>query len=639
MHIELNPGLNLLVGENDSGKTAIVDAIKFVVSTQSYEYDRLEDEDFFIPDNAGEEERATEMKIECIFRGFTPSEAAKFLEWMNFEKDENDASIYFLRVIYKGRRENGRIYRDIKAGHEDQGSLLDEKARDLLRAVYLKPLRDAKQELSPRKNSRLAQVLHSHKDFADKENHPLKTVISEANKNIEDYFVLELTDSSNSDNKVGTEEVSADERQEETTSDSIHKTQVLNQINDSLKHFSSINHSLKSNISISDMSLKAILEKLSLSVSSDKVGLGSNNLLFIATELLLLQTEMYDGLKLSLIEEIEAHLHPQAQLRLINYLQTEIGQSEENIQLILTSHSPNLASKIELQNLIICKNGKAFNMGAKYTKLEEGDYLFLERFLDATKANLFFAEGVILVEGDAENILIPTIAEIIDLSLSRYGVSVVNVGSTAFLRYSRIFQRNDAEINMDIPVSIITDCDVRPDNYYEVINKDHPEGEYSERIKIGIEKKELYYNVMPIKSFIAPFWTLEYVIALSVLKKDFYTAVLYAQKIENSNSIGLTPEKETEVNEEVEKNLKEWNEQGWNNEQIAFEIYYNIMLRKSRPKSKSTSKAIVAQCFAKILSEYPKEDIKKILVDDTTHLKYIVDAIRYATPGRVPSGE
>ena len=598
----------------------------------------MEDEDFFIPDNAGEEERTTEMKIECIFRGFTTSEAANFLEWMSFEKDESGSSIYFLRVILKGRRENGRTYRDIKAGHEDQGLLLDEKARDLLRAVYLKPLRDAKQELSPRKNSRLAQILHSHKDFADKENHPLKIVINEANKSIEDFFVLEFTDSSNGEDEVEREHISTD-NQPELTQVSANKTQVLNQINDSLEHFSSINHSIKSNISISDMSLKAILEKLSLNVSSNKVGLGSNNLLFIATELLLLQTEMYNGLKLSLIEEIEAHLHPQAQLRLIDYLQTEIGPNDGNIQLILTTHSPNLASKIKLQNLIICKNGKTFNMGSEYTKLEKGDYLFLERFLDVTKANLFFAEGVILVEGDAENILIPTIAEIIDLPLARYGVSIVNVGSTAFLRYSKIFQRKDSEISMDIPVSIITDCDVRPDKYYEVTDKKLPGGEYSKRIKAGIESKELHFNEMPVKSFIAPFWTLEYVIALSCLKKDFYKAVLYAQKIENSNSISLTPEKEAEVNKDVEINLKAWNDQGLTNEQMAFEIYYNIMLKKSNKNSNSTSKAIVAQCFAKILCEYPKKEIKKILLNDTTHLKYIVDAIKYATSGKVPSEE
>ena len=72
------------------------------------------------------------------------------------------------------------------------------------------------------------------------------------------------------------------------------------------------------------------------------------------------------------------------------------------------------------------------------TKLRKGDYLFLQRFLDSTKANLFFAKGIIMVEGDAENILVPVIAEVLGYPLEKHGVSIVNVGSTAFLRYSNI---------------------------------------------------------------------------------------------------------------------------------------------------------------------------------------------------------
>ena len=93
------------------------------------------------------------------------------------------------------------------------------------------------------------------------------------------------------------------------------------------------------------------------------------------------------------------------------------------------------------KNLIVIKNGNAYPMGSEYTKLEKGDYYFLERFLDSTKANLFFANGIILVEGDAENILLPIIAKKIGKNLSDYGVSIVNVGSVAVLRYSKIFLR------------------------------------------------------------------------------------------------------------------------------------------------------------------------------------------------------
>lgn len=74
----------------------------------------------------------------------------------------------------------------------------------------------------------------------------------------------------------------------------------------------------------SDYQLKAILESLSLTVPETHPGLGELNLLFMAAELLLLKHDDNGCLKLALIEELEAHLHPQAQLRLISYLQMNI---------------------------------------------------------------------------------------------------------------------------------------------------------------------------------------------------------------------------------------------------------------------------------------------------------------------------
>ena len=69
------------------------------------------------------------------------------------------------------------------------------------------------------------------------------------------------------------------------------------------------------------------------------------NRLFMAVELLHLRKQ-WDGLKLCLIEELEAHLHPQDQMKVIDTL-----QEEENIQFILTTHSPNLASKVKIEIL------------------------------------------------------------------------------------------------------------------------------------------------------------------------------------------------------------------------------------------------------------------------------------------------
>ena len=75
------------------------------------------------------------------------------------------------------------------------------------------------------------------------------------------------------------------------------------------------------------------------------VGLGTLNRLFMAAELLHLNKEDWHGLRLGLVEELEAHLHPQAQMQVIEAL-----QKHDQIQIILSTHSPNLASKVRLEN-------------------------------------------------------------------------------------------------------------------------------------------------------------------------------------------------------------------------------------------------------------------------------------------------
>lgn len=596
LSLELKKGFNLLVGENDSGKTCIIDAIKFLLLTESHEFYRIQYEDFHLKNEKYESKRRTkELKIECIFRGFENKEASHFLKWAGIENDDSGKAQYYLKVWLEAKRDNRKIYVDFKAGADDEGKKLSREARDLLRVVYLKPLRDAENELRSGRNSRLSKVLDSHKAFEEKEEHKIMEIVKNANKEIENYFTGTKTK-----DKSGKE--------------------ILDSINNYLEVFSNNNNLLNSDVSIAEMDLKSILEKLNLSLSENKVGLGSENLLFIAVEFLLLQRVNYTGLKLALIEEIEAHLHPQAQLRLVEYLQRETGNL--GVQLLLTSHSPILASTIKLKNLIIIKNGEAFPMGRKYTKLLKGDYLFLERFLNSTKSNLFFAQGVILVEGDAENLLIPTIANIIDLQLSKYGVSIVNVGSTAFLRYSKIFQRKH-ENRMKIPVACITDCDIKPDNFLEEKKLDFgKDEEYKFAVKEKIKEKQERYDGQGVKTYVSPDWTLEYVLALSGLIVEFYKAVLYAKKIQNSDKYVLTDEKEKECDNEVEKKLKKWETENWSSERIAYEVYNNILL------DKNISKAITAQCFAKLLNDLDKEEIKRRIFSDKK-LKYIIDALKY----------
>lgn len=188
LSVRMNPGLNLIVGENDSGKTAIIDALKLLLSTQSNDFIKLEYEDFHFPDGGrNEEDRTSTLQIECVFHGFKLEEAKNFLEWLSIEKKDGVES-YFLRVYLKGYRKGRKVYYDIKAGVDDEGSLLTNEARALLKATYLRPLRDAESELTPRKNSRLSHILDNHQAFENKESHQLKIAMEKANEMIINYF-------------------------------------------------------------------------------------------------------------------------------------------------------------------------------------------------------------------------------------------------------------------------------------------------------------------------------------------------------------------------------------------------------------------------------------------------------------------
>lgn len=608
--VTFHKGLNALIGENDSGKTAIIDAIKLTLLTQSNEYIRPTENDFYVgPDGVA----ATEFWIDCVLSEFTEDEAKNFIEYLTFYKDASGLH-YTLELHYHAWKEKNRIFSELRVGEKDDGVTIDGKARELLKAVYLKPLRDAEREMSAGRSSRISQILLSHPVFQSKDNHQLIRIFNEANAKIEKYFV-------------------EDENGKK----------ILTTIRNNLEEFNDSGASHEASIQTAKAQLKSILESLSLNAPEIHPGLGELNLLFIAAELILLKEDNDGGIKLALIEELEAHLHPQAQLRLINYLQKEYN--ENGAQIIISTHSPILASKINLKNLILLKDNQGYDLAEGKTGLEKGDYLFLQRFLDSTKSNLFFAKGIIMVEGDAETILLPVIADILGCPPEKHGVSIVNVGSTAFLRYSRIMVRNDGS-TIEIPVSLVTDCDVRPyedgDNGRRFIEKERESAD-------AVAEKTGKYGIGTIHTFVSPRWTLEYCIALSCLGDRFHKAIHYGKKIKNSDKISLTADKIIEADRAVDGENESWS--SLSNAEKAYKMYKSMLGQGG----KSPLKAIVAQCLASILKwdisiipegvgkesmfdldlyRYQTNPDKlselKQQIEADVYLKYLVDAIKYA---------
>src|ERR1700677_3667974 len=95
LNLNFNKGLNVLIGENDSGKSAIIDAIKMVLKTHSYEWIRIESDDFY--------KNASRFRIEIIFEGLSDNEAKNFTEWLGWS-GEGENVTPFLRLIYEAKR-------------------------------------------------------------------------------------------------------------------------------------------------------------------------------------------------------------------------------------------------------------------------------------------------------------------------------------------------------------------------------------------------------------------------------------------------------------------------------------------------------------------------------------------------------
>lgn len=568
LNLNFNKGLNVIIGENDSGKTAIIDAIKLVLKTHSYDFIRVEDKDFYTSSDR--------FRIELTFEGFTPEEAKNFTEWLGWKGSGESANPIF-KINYDVSRQGKRIFpADVKAGIDDEGYLLVAEAKEYLKATYLKPLRDAESELIAKRNSRLSQILLADNAFKGKEkDHELVQIFENLSTQLKSYFKGEF-------------EITIDEEGEKKIIKPDGGKIIKDKIDGYVRDFYTNNHETEFTATSND--IKSILEKLTLLLKEEpNPGLGTLNRLFMAAELLHLNKADWSGLRLGLVEELEAHLHPQAQMQVI-----EAFQKQTAIQLILTTHSPNLASKLKLENLIMCNNSNAFPMGSAYTELNKDNYKFLEKFLDTTKANLFFAKGIILVEGWAEEILIPSIAKALDINLTEKGVSIVNIGNIGFEHYSKIYIRKVAPY-MTIPVTVITDSDVRE---YEKIGDNYQKrtANITEEVEHKISEIEAK-SKQNVKYFAAKIWTLEYSLFKSIsLSGTFQTATKATHTKTNWT---------TDFEKELAKKLI----------------------------NKGLKKTEISYLMANAIDEDLAKPVKTIQISDDPNdsINYLIKAIKYAT--------
>lgn len=491
--ITLNKGLNVLIGENGCGKTAVINALRLLFREQDSYYSFSTD-DFFC--STDRKEVAEEIEIDADFSELNEDERITFLSWC-----DADFNAQLHLRISENASKPGNMKRRYWGG-QSMSSIFEEDTFDRVECIYLPPLRDAEAKLSAGKHSRLTPLLK--KQYGNN-TQTLVQSVTKFNNGImqnEEGKYSEIDAVKSSINKIIVESLGAQLGQ----SINLQFTETtFNKIVENIRMVF-FPHSGETNIEMfRDLTTNS---------------LGYNNLLYIATVLseleLIKGTDVFTVL---LIEEPEAHLHPQLQVKFIKYLES-LTSTLPNAQVIVSTHSPVLASSVKLNKLIhLCSTGRkiiATPLSKKHYSSNASEE-YINRWMDVTKSTMLFSRGVVLVEGIAESLVLPKLAEIvlqkyndshqqpeqIASTLDEMGISVINISGVNFLHFMQLFGNFNNSSGPAIPIycSGITDRDPGKDIYPkkgENPASNNPIYKYSDEIN-GNDWMKLY--VSPLKTF------------------------------------------------------------------------------------------------------------------------------------------
>jgi putative ATP-dependent endonuclease of OLD family len=298
----------------------------------------------------------------------------------------------------------------------------------------------------------------AEKDLASWRHSPLRPLIESLTATLDDDAREEIQD------QIDAAHTALNDRPEiEATAD---------RINVRLTQMVGEQHAVPLLLGLSPTRLDALLRGLRLLIdggarSISDASLGSANLIFLALKSLELDRLVAEGERdhtFFAVEEPEAHLHPHVQ-RLV-YRHFLAPQATDDLEraprrqtTILTTHSPHIASVAPLRSIVLLRKSAdedaTIGFSAAKAPLTPREIADLQRYIDVTRGELFFARGVVLVEGDAERFLIPAFADALGVSLDGVGISVCSVGGTNFAPFVKLF----GPAGLDIPYVVLTDRD------------------------------------------------------------------------------------------------------------------------------------------------------------------------------------
>lgn len=480
----------IIIGENNVGKTNFLKALQLILDPTLSDEDRMLEESDFNDTLVNPMENKEEIVIEVYIENYSNNKTILTVfqdATVKNEKGKEVLKLTYRFFPYIDDAGNIEYQYNIFKGN-DETKKFGSYERKYLNLKVIKALRDVESEI---RNSRTSPIQRMLKDYAiDKKD--LERIAEEYRKNGEEILNLdELVDLTNNINKRFGTILGSDDFDVSLQAMEISPGRVLSSLKLLMaqRHTSDISLGLNNILYIS-MILQILQDKTVPSlIKEDKY----NELIVLAGGDIVKDTyeqsqnrnyflkegisdvqhkKLYSFMSKNMpisnavtilaIEEPEAHLHPVNQ-RLIY---KDVIQNSNN-SVLLTTHSTHITAIAPINSIVHLHND-----GTKGTEIhataampmDEGEFLDVERYLDVKRGEIYLGKAVLLVEGIAEEYLVPRFAELLGKPLDEKGIIVCNINCTNFTPYVKLLH------SLAIPYAVITDGD-----FYVINDKDERE--------------------------------------------------------------------------------------------------------------------------------------------------------------------